>query len=489
MVTMTQNDRSMFSRLDANPIYQHVFLAAITILAAALRFYKLGEWSFWVDEIFTIGHIQAHFSTLETIVRNVPPARNWVPLSLLLSSGVLKALGTSEWSARLAPALIGILSIPALYFLIKRMFRPVTALVAALLFAISPWHLYWSQNARFYTSLLLFYTLSLFAFFVGLERDRLRYFLLSGLLLYLATSERMFALFIVPVWLCYLVALKILPFDKPAGFRARNLLILSLPVLAGCFIEVYSWVTTGSSRFFGDMDWFFSYRTTDPLRMLSLIGSEIGIPLMVLAFFGGLHLVSQKNRAGLLIFVGAVIPVLLVLVLTPLLFTQPRYAFVTLPSWLILASVGVNELVSRVKGSGRIIAIGVLAALLADASGANLMYYYANSGNRHDWRGAYAWVQEMSSDGDLFVSTWEELGAYYLDQEVLSWQDLDPETVIQSGKRYWFVTDTPAVWANERMKLWVEENAELVDVRDLRLPSDPSLRIHLYDPVRAATAR
>jgi hypothetical protein len=32
-----------------NPVYQYGLLAAITLLAAALRFYKLGDWSFWID--------------------------------------------------------------------------------------------------------------------------------------------------------------------------------------------------------------------------------------------------------------------------------------------------------------------------------------------------------------------------------------------------------------------------------------------------------
>jgi hypothetical protein len=36
-------------------------LALITLLATALRFYKLGEWSFWIDEIFTINHAQLHY--------------------------------------------------------------------------------------------------------------------------------------------------------------------------------------------------------------------------------------------------------------------------------------------------------------------------------------------------------------------------------------------------------------------------------------------
>ena len=80
-------------------------------------------------------------------------------------------LGVNEWNARLIPALLGVVSLPLLYFPIKKMFNPLVSLVAVLLLAFSPWHLYWSQNARFYVALLLFYTLALFLFYLGLEED------------------------------------------------------------------------------------------------------------------------------------------------------------------------------------------------------------------------------------------------------------------------------------------------------------------------------
>jgi predicted membrane-bound mannosyltransferase len=134
--------------------WEYFLLAAITLIAAALRFYKLGEWSFWGDEVFTIGFQEDGFSK---------------SLTTSLIHGITGWLGVTEWTARLVPALIGVLSTPIFYFLIKRVFSFPVALFAALLLAVSPWHLYWSQNARFYTLLLLFYSLGLFLFLIGLE--------------------------------------------------------------------------------------------------------------------------------------------------------------------------------------------------------------------------------------------------------------------------------------------------------------------------------
>jgi len=473
------------SQLEANPIVQYGLLVAITLLAAVLRFYKLGEWSFWIDEIFTVNRAQIHYGTLELIVRNATPVKNWVPISVISTAGALKVLGTSEWSARLVPAVIGIISVPALYFPIKRLFNTRIALVAALLLAVSTWHIFWSQNARFYTSLMLLYSLALFAFFWGLERDRPAYLVIGMLLFYLAVSERLFGLFLVFVLLCYLVLLKLLPFGEPPGFRLRNLLILSIPGLAAAVFEGYSLVTTGSSRILGDVWWFLLYRTDDPLRMLTFIAFNIGIPLMCFAFFGGLYLLLQRSRAGLLMFIAAVIPVVLILLLNPFIFTKDRYVFVILPSWIILGAVAVAGILDQAKSYGKLLAVGVLVLLLADAAGDNLLYYQINNGNRRDWKGAFALIQERSTEDDIVVLWWPELGNYYLDQEMISWQEIDPDTVAQSGHRYWFVIDSETAFGNREMKLWVEQNAELIDLRYLRTPDDFSLYIYFYDPERS----
>ena len=36
----------------------YLVLAGVILLAAGLRFYKLGEWSFWGDEFITVGRVQ-----------------------------------------------------------------------------------------------------------------------------------------------------------------------------------------------------------------------------------------------------------------------------------------------------------------------------------------------------------------------------------------------------------------------------------------------
>jgi 4-amino-4-deoxy-L-arabinose transferase-like glycosyltransferase len=468
--------------LARQPSFEYVLLAAITLLALALRLYKLGAWSFWIDELFTIDRVQAQYSSFEAILRHTPPAGTWLPVSLLFTAGALKLLGVSEWAARLVPAWIGILSIPALYFPIKRIATTRVGLLSVLLLAVSPWHLAWSQNARFYTALLVLYTLALFAIHLGLERDR-PWSLVAGIgLLYLALSERLTAAFLVPVVAVYAAALKLLPFTRPPGLRTRNLLLLAAPLLGAALFEGYARVTTGSSGIWTDLGWFLMYRNYTPLRLLGVVTFDIGIPLMCLAALGGAVLLAQKRRLGLLLVVGTILPVAILMALSRFMFVEDRYVFATLPAWTMLAAFAIDELWTQARQRGALLAMGVLLLLVGHAAGDAVLYYGVNNGDRRDWRGAFAIVRERMHADDLVVAYWPEFGPYYLGRPIIAWEQISPEEVVQSGQRVWFVVDSETVWGDLRKKRWIERNAELIEVLYLRRPQDLSLRIYLYAP-------
>jgi mannosyltransferase len=470
-----------------NLAFRYGLLISITLLAAGLRFFKLGEWSFWIDEIYTIDHAVAHFSTPELIFENIPPIRNWVPLSVILTAQALNIWGVSEWSARLASALIGIVSVPVLFFTTRKMIGDWAALIAALLLTVAPWHLFWSQNARFYVSLLLFYSLALAAFHLGLERNRSGYFIAFYALVYLAFSERLFAFFIFPVIAIYVIALWVFNFEKPAGLNFRNIFLLGLPILGAGMIEVYSWVANGESRFFADFSWFFLYRNDDPIRLLGNISFYIGIPLMVLALFSGFFLILRKDRSGLLMTVNAVVPLVMLVAVNPFIFTKDRYVFMILFSWIVLAAIAIRELFTAMNGLHKWLAIGVLGLLLADAASDNLLYFQINHGNRAEWRTAFTIILEQSEPDDIVVTYWPEFGPFYLDRQFIHYEDIDVPTVMDGEQQYWFILDAETIWANPAVKALLESEGQLIDIRYLRTPDDFYLRIYRFDPEQAAT--
>jgi len=481
-----QRMKDKIFELVGKPWTQYVWLTLITLLAAALRFYRLGDWSFWIDEIFTINHAMAHFSTPELIVENIPPARNWLPVSVMLTAQTINIWGISEWSVRLVSVFIGTISIPILYFPTRRMFNDRVALIAAFLLAIAPWHLYWSQNARFYSSLLLFYSLTLATFHFAMERNKPVYFIGFGGLLYLALSERLFAIFVFPVIGAYLIGLWLFNFEKPAGWNLKNLLLLGAPLIIGGGVELFSLFVNGESRFFADFGWFFLYRNDDPLRLLANISFNIGIPLMSLALFGAVFSIIRKNRAGLLITANAVVPLSMLIVMNPFIFTKDRYVFIILFSWVILAAVTSHYLFINTP-IHKWLVVGVLFMLLGDASSNNLLYYQVNHGNRAEWKMAFKIIEERGTGDDIVVTYWPEFGPFYLDWEFIQYEDIDVQTLLNSGKRYWFVIDAETIYANPEVVSFLERNARLVDVRYLRTPDDFYLKIYLYDPAHSLT--
>ncbi len=464
MITTTAAD--VGNKLNAT--YQSIFLLSIILLAAVLRFYKLGEWSFWGDELITVDRADGGFFYNGIFFMSVSRALTFVTLNLF---------GISEWSARLPAALVGVVSIPILYFPIRKIFGPATGLVAVLLLAVSPWHLYWSQNARFYTVLLLFYTLSLLTFYIGIEEDRPRYLLLSMLFLGLAIAERLSSLLLMPVIVSYLVIIMILPFKKPTGLRLRNLALFFAPgLLAGILLALP--YLRDPSRWWSTMAWI----NNNPFWLLAGVVYYIGIPTICIGGLGGLYLLMKKDRAALLLLLGAIVPLAAVMAISLFQYTANRYLFITVTSWLILAALGAKELFGHMQGTAKVLAIGALATLLLSPLSENLLYYQYQNGNRDNWKGALAYVAQQKGPDDVVVVPNQLLGEYYLDKSIIPMAKLDLST-LQGDNRVWFVEDMNVAAKWPHVLDWIHGNTIQMAQMDVHVQARTyKMRVYLYDP-------
>jgi mannosyltransferase len=456
---------SRISNFIRRPMVQATLLVLITLLAAALRFFKLGQWSFWGDEIHTVRHSLRSVNELQLN-----------GLSFFLTGFTLNLLGTSEWSARLASAVIGIVSIPVFYFPVRKMLGPVVALGACLLLALSPWHLYWSQNARFYTALLLFYTLALFAFYFWLEENRPKYLVAFLVFAGLAVLERLFALFLAPVIGVYLLMLLILPVPKPVGLTKQNLALLIVP---GTILALYlAW------PHISDLPGLiskFAWVNNNPAWILAGIVFYIRIPIILLGTAGIVALFMQHSRAALLLGSAAIVPVLGITLLSLFTYTANRYAFVALSSWTILASVAGIYLFTSSKA--KLVAASVLLLLMADPLSQNALYYQYNNGNRDDWKGAFALVERNLEENDIVAVSHMDLGRHYLAEKPLNLYSLDLEEMKSLNGRIWFVEDMNVPELAPEKHKWLERNAQLVAVLDNHVEARRFLmRVYLYDP-------
>jgi 4-amino-4-deoxy-L-arabinose transferase-like glycosyltransferase len=446
-------------------VYPYLGLGVIVLLGVVMRFYKLGAWSFWIDEVYEVNNAKQAILSFPDLTR----------VSLLLIGSTLRQLGTSEWTARLIPAMVGILSLVILFFPIKRLFGPLIALLSIALLAVSPWHIYWSQNARFYTTLMLFFSLAQFAFFFWLEHDRWRYLVLTVILFGLAILERMVAAFFVPIVISYLLALVFLKYERPVGFRNRNMIVLLLPAI---ILGIYT-LATG---FFTEFSIRFLVYQFDSLRVLLAAIHDIGLPLFLFALGGGIYLIIQKSRIGLFLFTSAVIPLVILLIIAPFAQALPRYLFVAFPSWAILAAITVKEIVARMNRQAAVLGFSVLLLLFADPVSQDFLYYQFQNGNREDFKGAFEVVRAGKEEGDKLVVTRPEMAEYYLGEKGIINQAITPDDIPEMGTRVWFVIDNRSFVQPELIQ-WLEKNTRLVGVNDVYIPGKQMfMRVYLYEP-------
>ena len=142
-------------------------LVGLILLGAGLRLVQLGQESLWFDEAWTALFAQQRGAALREILWNQP-----FPFYYLLMSGWTTLAGWSEVALRLLSALAGIVSIPLLYRLVAALFTRRDAKVAALLLAVSPLHVWYSQEARMYALAAALALAANLAFLVALRTNR-----------------------------------------------------------------------------------------------------------------------------------------------------------------------------------------------------------------------------------------------------------------------------------------------------------------------------
>ncbi|HET8707548.1 MAG TPA: glycosyltransferase family 39 protein, partial [Pseudomonadales bacterium] len=135
----------------------NLWLLAVLIIGAALRFYHLGFNSFWLDEAGV-----AYAAGAGSLAKMLEVVRSHV-LAMPLDYFVVWVVGRfslQEATLRIPAALWGVGSLYLAYRLYRKLVSPVPALFALLVLALSPLHIQYSQELRFYSSLVFFYLLT-----------------------------------------------------------------------------------------------------------------------------------------------------------------------------------------------------------------------------------------------------------------------------------------------------------------------------------------
>lgn len=125
-------------------------LATITLTALFLGLYRYNADSLWFDESLTCNHTRASWSGF---LNSVVAAEQMPPLYFVLMKLWTGLAGDSEFALRLPSLLCGVLTVPLLGWFLWRLEGPEVGCMGALLLACSPFHIWYSQEARAYACL------------------------------------------------------------------------------------------------------------------------------------------------------------------------------------------------------------------------------------------------------------------------------------------------------------------------------------------------
>ncbi len=136
------------------------FVAALVVVAAALRFLYLGYQSIWVDEMLTIGAStpKEGYSIWHLLRYNIHgPLHSFVVY-------LFRRAGDGDAWLRVPSALAGVASVAVLYAWVRRWLGRNIARLSAILLAVHPLHIHYSQEVRNYAFVFFFGLLSCYVF-------------------------------------------------------------------------------------------------------------------------------------------------------------------------------------------------------------------------------------------------------------------------------------------------------------------------------------
>jgi len=383
------------------------------------------------------------------------------------------AAGTTEYALRFPSALTGLLALPLIWAWGRRLFDQRVAFVAVLLLAVNPYHLWYSQEAKMYSLLVVVVMLALWAFVEAVERGRFWRWALWLALTSICFYIHVLGALVIPLQALWLL---ITPrWRKRWRAYAAALAALVLPYLP---LVWWQWKLLTNPDF----------RTGHPFvslpRMLLLtsVAQVQGIPrapstfllaapiflLLAALFLNGDY--KTGRRLTLTWWFFPLLALFGISLATPL-FTD-RYLIWTLPAMLLLLASGAVLTARR----NRWVATALMLLLIG--------FQFWNGWRettvpiKSDFRSAAAYVQVRRSSDDLtmFLMPYIRHTYRYYDPSPYAWTDppyanrqadieLLPqrmESLIKGYSGLWLIESEPEFYDREgRIRAWLQQNGKL----------------------------
>lgn len=384
------------------------WLALLTALAVLLRVPGLND-GLWWDEIRTL--VDSVRLPLYRIV-TVFPGDNQHTLYSVLAHVSIGVFGEHAWSLRLPAMLIGVATVPMLYFFAREFVGRTEALLASLLLAVAYHHVWFSQNARGYSTLAFLTLLSSWLVLRGVQRGSARDWVAYAVVAALGVYTHLTMIFLVISHVLLYVGQLGLPRDSerlrrwrlPAmGFVLAG--IFSLLLYSPVLLEVQQAVVTDPSPMAGATP---RWAVAELLRGLQIgLGSMLGVLVGMALFLVGLgsYFKQSKLVLGLFLLPGLMTAAAAVALQRPV---RPRFFFFLAGFALLVVVRGaleIGRILSRQGLVGRsrtfplgIVLVAVLAVLSVTAIRIESRY------PKQDFEGAMRFVETNKAEDEPVVT-------------------------------------------------------------------------------------
>jgi uncharacterized membrane protein len=385
--------------LRAESVWHRAWLMflALTLLALVIRLAWLGRKSLWLDEVYSLNRASLNVAQIVETRGDPHPPLFYVGLHYWL------ALGRSEFALRLPSAVWGAVSVGLLYLLGQRWASMWVGILAALLLAIAPLHVWFSQEARMYSATCALGLLAVWALSEAVKTGRwvawLGWVVATTLGLYTHYLTLIFLLIeIIVFWLVCYWAEVLRHRVLPGALALASALLLYGPWLQRLAGELDPFVGGGIWYFGSISAWLATLGVHVANRQLVTILAVICLIGIAALNLLGWKVVSRLKRRSFSVDTSVVIVMVLFYLAALVASVWPRgygirrQMLIFFPYFLLVVAWGVAGLQRRNRWAGGLVAITVPFLV------ANLAFT-----EQQDWRSLAGFMAEQARPQDVIL--------------------------------------------------------------------------------------
>lgn len=408
--------------------HPRILILLITLLAFALRVYRLDAQALWWDESLSVYRATRDLATIlanTILIQNVVTTDLQPPLYFLILHALVPLFGISEFALRFLSVAATVGTVPLIHVLAKRWFDSRVAIIAAFLAALSPFYVWYAQEARPYALVLFFSTLAIYALTRALDATRNTLHTSRWLILYILAT---IASFYTHYYASFLLPFHFALIAFTVWRDAKRLVWILLPAIpSASIIFLLPIVLRGAA---GNVNSGPSFVPLDVLLRDLLNSFSVGITIdaqyifwidaaLALLFIIGIIFAIRNSQFAIVLIGYLALPLLTLLaaqIMRPL-YQNSRYFIAISPAFYIGVAAGIAAISSRWK----ILALAALAIFLIGALPSLNNLYFDPRWGKDDHR---AWAQDLRERGragDALILNsphTEELFRYYTHEVV-----------------------------------------------------------------------